>query len=121
MNTTTNKQPTDQQIASDIHNGKIFCDRHIRPHDVASVLGMVFMPLVMGAKIDPDDTGMLYEYMSEAGPRSVNGYPIFMSMRVATKDQANRILVMLRRLAKRDEAKHPLTKAYHQLMFALER
>lgn len=35
----------------------------------------------------PEDTVALYEYNSKAGPRSMNGYPMFMSCGYLTKDE----------------------------------
>jgi len=36
--------------------------------------------------------GMVYEYMDKAGPRSVNGYPCFMSMQIVSYDDAQRFV-----------------------------
>jgi hypothetical protein len=48
---------------------------------------MVFMPIALGAFSEYSeearkDIGMVYEYLDKAGPRSINGYPIFFSFRV---------------------------------------
>lgn len=76
------------QIANDIFKGYIFTDRHVHNQND---IGMVFMPLLfMGKKEDEDegvetelnDWGMVYEYVSKAGPRSCNGMPMFMSFHI---------------------------------------
>jgi len=43
---------------------------------------MIFMSLALGALADMteeaiNDIGLIYEYWDQAGPRSINGYPIF--------------------------------------------
>lgn len=55
-----------------------------------SVLTSVFMPLVFLSKdnlkwMEDNEIFSFYEYMSEAGPRSINGYPIFTSMHMLNK------------------------------------
>jgi hypothetical protein len=73
-----------KKIATDLYDGKIFCDRNVKnQHDI----GMVFMPLMLGAfsKNTPkqlEEIGMIYEYLDQQGPRSFNGLPMFMSLRV---------------------------------------
>jgi hypothetical protein len=63
-----------------VENG-IFTSADIRPNSVE--LGMVFMPLLFGAVrgLDVNDIGLVYSEMGSAGPRSVNGYPMFTSCR----------------------------------------
>jgi len=75
-------------------DGKIFCDRQINPREIGSMLAMVFMPIALGAlsetaNVVRDNIGMIYEYLSEAGPRSINGYPIFMSFKTLTKAETD--------------------------------
>lgn len=71
-------------LANDLYRCMIFTDRHVqRPEDVPSV----FMPLIFMKKDDieklkANPPGMIYEYFSEAGPRSINGMPMFMSFRM---------------------------------------
>ena len=82
-----------KQLALDISDGKVFTDRHLR--DVEDI-GMVFMPIPLGAfakesKEYIDDIGLIYEYWSEAGPRSVNGYPSFFSMTVLGKEDTEQV------------------------------
>ena len=38
--------------------------------------------------------GMLYEYNDKAGPQSINGYPIFMSMRILSKEDTIKFIDM---------------------------
>ena len=84
------------QLAKDIATNLVFVDRYIREHDV-TVLGMVFLPIAMGAFADwsEEETkqiGLIYEYYKEAGPREINGYPIFMSMGVLGVEDAQTVL-----------------------------
>lgn len=91
------KEHTDDELrklASDIYNGHVFTDRHVRH---VSELRMVFMILIFMERNQVEstleDVGLIYEYMSEAGPRSINGLPCFMSMRMLSKDDTDRLNV----------------------------
>lgn len=68
------------QIAMDAVNGNIFTSNQAREHSK-----MVFLPLALMAFQEAsaalDDVAMIYEYISDAGPRSVNGMPSFMSFK----------------------------------------
>jgi hypothetical protein len=78
-----------KQIAVDLYEGRIFTDRHLDdPKDV----GMVFMPIMLGAfsgKTEEElkKIGLVYEYLSEAGPRSVNGMPMFYSCKILDNEE----------------------------------
>jgi hypothetical protein len=38
-----------------------------------------------------DEIGLIYEYLDKAGPRCINGCPIFMSCRIMSKSDADRM------------------------------
>jgi len=87
-----------KQLAKDIHGNRVFTIRHIRPQDLSRLLGMVFMPLSLMNDKHMDDLteklgekGMVYEYLSEAGPRAVNGYPVFFSLRAMDTDETEKV------------------------------
>lgn len=73
-----------KQLANDMNKGLVFTDRHISG---LNSLPMVFMPLaIMSAKKEwIDQVGLIYEYLDKAGPRSINGMPMFMSMKIVPK------------------------------------
>ena len=53
----------------------------------------VFMPIALGALVElPDDVvndiGLIYEYLDQAGPMSVNGLPMFMSFKILNQTDA---------------------------------
>lgn len=86
----TGRRMTDEQckrLALDLHAGRVFTDRDCRnPQDVT----MVFMPLLFMSREDAnnmveDEIALVYEYMSEAGPRACNGMPMFMSCRMLNR------------------------------------
>lgn len=73
-----------RQFVYDLMVGRIFTHRQIREE---SMIGVVFMPLMFGALSGWSDTGLsnigaIWEYVEKAGPRSINGYPIFHSLRL---------------------------------------
>jgi hypothetical protein len=82
--TNETKEQIITRIAKDIVANLIFTTESIRKGD-ENLLGMIFLPILLGgAKSRPQvETlaagGMIYEYYAQAGPRSINGYPIFYS------------------------------------------
>lgn len=86
-------------IARDLLAGTIFTDRHLREHD-SDLLGNIFMPLlfmkhedsVAMAKTAP---GLIFEYISKAGSRSINGYPIFFSFATLSQEQTKRVFAYM--------------------------
>lgn len=84
-----------RELAQDLYQGRIFTDRHIKKGDEERAL-TVFMPLAFLKPKDVQDLkknniGLFYEYLSEAGPRSVNGYPTFASFNALSQDDAKRL------------------------------
>jgi hypothetical protein len=87
-------------LAMDMADGKVFTDMSIREGDV-SLLGMIFMPLLFldeEQRVDlMEDTGMIYEYHDQAGPRGINGYPMFMSFHSVHRDDVETLLSLYRK------------------------
>jgi len=82
-----------KQVAMDLVDGKIFTDRHFHQGEAARLAQMVFMPLaLMDEQQVPlfmaEQPELIYEYYDKAGPRAINGYPIFFSMQWLRKDEA---------------------------------
>jgi len=78
-----------RQLALDVAENKVFGTFHLREHE-QGLVGNIFMPILfMDEKQHKDmkekDIFHIYEYNTEAGPRSVNGCPIFFSMRMISK------------------------------------
>lgn len=83
------------QLAKDIATDKVFCSFYL-PESELNLIGSIFMPILFGALKDYTqeqikDLGFIYEYYDKAGPRGINGYPMFMSCGFVSKDDANRI------------------------------
>lgn len=95
-----------RQIASDLYSNKIFCDRQLSsPSD----MGMVFMPLIFAGEdlhnqLINDPPGMIFEYYDKAGPRSVNGMPIFMSCQIVSQKDTERIFEYYEKIKKANES-----------------
>jgi len=79
-----------EKLAQDIVGGRVFGSWDI---DDLGMVRMVFLPL---AFVDKDFSDRMkaanivhiYEYVDKAGPRSVNGMPIFMSMNLLDETDA---------------------------------
>lgn len=91
-----------KQLAEEMYRGEIFCDRHVnRPQDVE----MVFMPIALmdnrgRAALRRRKVNFVYEYMSQAGPRSINGNPTFMTCRVLTEPETKRLFHFYEKITK---------------------
>jgi hypothetical protein len=77
-------------LARDIQAGRVFTAAHIRPGEHPSIVGMIWMPLGLGAlaympEEDRADLGTCYEYLDRAGPIGCNGYPSFFSVQLLGK------------------------------------
>jgi len=70
-----------KELAMDLFSGRIFIDRQI-PKIQEDLVIMVFMPLVFSKKelgkwMEKNEIDLIYGKMSDAMPRSINGYPMF--------------------------------------------
>ena len=93
-----------RQLALDMVEGKVFGTWDL-PEDHQHLIGNIWMVLILGgADILTDDVAHVYEYLDKAGPRSVNGYPIFWSCRVLTKEDAKKLSPLIDKLEKQREA-----------------
>lgn len=90
------RRMTDKEIkklAEDMYKGLIFTDMHIRNSED---IPMVFQPLIFIHEEQLEELrsgppGLLYEYMSEAGPRSINGMPIFWSFNMLSQEDTKKL------------------------------
>ena len=83
-----------KQLAMDIANGKVFTSNQIKNE---SLLASVFMPLALMNDeqihaLHKAPPHMLYEYMDKAVPMSVNGMPIFGSVRFLNKTEYDKMI-----------------------------
>ena len=78
-----------RQLAADIEDGKVFGSWSLRECD-GHLVTSIFMPIVFMSSEQRDefkekDVAHFYEYLDKAGPRSINGYPMFPSMAYINK------------------------------------
>lgn len=100
---------TDKEIiklAKDIREGHVFGSWQIPESHIQSLLPMVFMALAFIEEkhlkeYEELDVLHFYEYYSESGPRSVNGYPMFFSHDILTRRDVEKIDKVIKKL---DEA-----------------
>jgi hypothetical protein len=95
-----------KELALGIFRNEIFTDRHIDPQDAPSMLRSVFMPLgFLGRKEilhmqRKQRPGLFYARMDKAGPRSINGYPMFFELSMASEEDAAKVWEEYSRLDK---------------------
>jgi hypothetical protein len=91
---------TDEEVndlAKQVYRNEVFTSwMHMRAHEHDTLVPMVFMPLMFIDEITRkhmvrDQLFCYYENWREAGPRGINGMPIFMSMQSCTPDDAKRV------------------------------
>lgn len=91
---------TDDEIRAfvdDYRCQRVFTSANIRDNQD---LGMVFMCLAFGAfenwpREKLEEIGVVWEYMKEAMPRSMNGYPVFMSLQIMHRDDWKRAVAAI--------------------------
>lgn len=88
-----------RQFVDDFVSNRIFTSAHLRDVEV-DLLPMIFMPIALGcfAKVQPDtlkNIGVVYEYLDKAGPRSINGKPVFFSLNMLHIEDWKRALVAI--------------------------
>jgi len=89
------------QLARDTVAEKIFWAGFIPEEQVKHLLPMIFMPLAFMDKPESeemDKVGDIFEYISEAGPRSINGYPMFFSLNVLSRHDHPLFIAKLKKL-----------------------
>lgn len=82
-----------KQIARDMIANRVFTSWQV---DLHGPLSMIFMPLVFMQREDlwvlqQVPIELIYEYMDKAGPRSINGYPQFFSMRWLNAEDSKKV------------------------------
>ena len=83
-----------KKLAEDIYRGLVFTDRHVQnPDDISRVfLPLVFLKKEQIEELLADLPGMMiYEYMDKAGPMSINGMPIFYSLRLLDQEDVKKV------------------------------
>jgi uncharacterized ParB-like nuclease family protein len=109
-----------KQIALDLVQGKIFTDLHLDEYSRDSLLTTVFMPLgfmLDPGKVDTvnkfmkscdlpqvakyaneeiaafarSEPVLIFQYIDKAGPRSINGYPMFSSFSWLNREEYDKV------------------------------
>jgi hypothetical protein len=76
-----------RQLAKRVVNREIFISNQ------SDVIQMSFLVLALaGPDQIPEDVGAVYEEMSKAGPRSINGYPCFFSCQFLTREETKLVV-----------------------------
>jgi hypothetical protein len=97
-----------KQLAQDIIDNKVFCDAHI-PLEDAGLLPNIFIPIALGglsklSEEEKSNLGMFFEYYDEGGPSAINGFPMFFSMQILSKEEAKPVKeIVSKYLSKREE------------------
>lgn len=94
-----------KKLAWDIHAGKVFTNRHIREGDERLFPNIFMVTLFLDEKQKEDlaDAGLFYEYYDQAGPRAINGYPMFMSLRSLCKEDTEKLFDYIEEIKKLKE------------------
>jgi hypothetical protein len=78
-----------KQIAVDLAEGKIFSNLQLgnQQHMLQSVfMVLIFLDEKAHNSMKENEIVFVYEYMHDAGPMAINGFPTFMSMRMLGKE-----------------------------------
>jgi hypothetical protein len=97
------------KLAKDIYEGKVFGSWMIPENQLKTIVTMVFMPLAFmdeeqHQEMLDKEIHHFYEYYDKAGPRAINGFPIFWSFGVLTKSDSEKLMKALKRLEDLEKA-----------------
>jgi hypothetical protein len=87
-----------KKLADDIRAGRVFTSAHLSPGE-ERLLPSVFMPLAfMSAeqRRPLQGAGLAYEYLDRAAPRSINGCPMFFSVRFLNVADTSKVFAIVR-------------------------
>jgi hypothetical protein len=81
-------------FVDDFVSDRVFTSAHLRDHEMR-MLPTIFLPVALGcfSAMQPDSLGqigILYEYLSKAGPLAINGRPSFVTFKVMHRDDWTR-------------------------------
>jgi len=80
-------------IADGMIKRTIFTSSQCPNRDIASVfMGLSLADFCLILKMKLHNITFFYEYMSEAAPVSVNGYPVFFSMHIVSQQDAEKVI-----------------------------
>jgi hypothetical protein len=85
-----------KKIGIDLYKEKIFTSAQIRPDDKGLVMS-IFIPLSLLTKekrklMNSIEPAVYFEYIEKAEPRSINGYPAFLSLHCLNADEWKKVL-----------------------------
>jgi hypothetical protein len=97
------KELTQQELvalARDFYGNLVYSLWDIQDSSLVTSVFMIlnFLDQETLDKWKDEPPGLIYEYLREAGPRSINGCPIFMSARFLTKGDADKLLKILQEM-----------------------
>jgi hypothetical protein len=91
-----------KQIASDLFHSKIFTSEHLKTE--MHLINQIFSILLFLEKNKiPKNLGMIWEYLSKAGPMSVNGYPMFLSCHFLNMEDTIKVFALYNKLKTLEE------------------
>ena len=88
------------EIAEGIYRGDIYTDRHLKDKNL---LLSVFMVLALADEktmktIKDSKPGLFYEYLNKAGHLSINGCPIFASVRMLNEEDTKKVFSIVEKM-----------------------
>ena len=86
-----------RELALGIRTGAVFTDKAIHAGEM-ELLNSIFLPLGLMdedafSQLRDQKPKMIYEYISEAGERGINGYPQFTSFKYLSENEFQRFVV----------------------------
>lgn len=86
-----------KEIAVGIVEGNIFSSLSIPPGEADNLIHLIFMPLIFLTDEQREELiakkpAVIFAHLKDAGPRAVNGYPIFMNMEVLGREEADQLV-----------------------------
>jgi hypothetical protein len=83
-----------RQFGLDLFAGKIFTSNHLQKIEAIemSFPVLIFLNEKIRKELTDQKAAVFFEYLDKAGPRSINGRPIFMSCRWLTQEEWEKVV-----------------------------
>jgi hypothetical protein len=91
-----------RELAKRVYLREVFISDFIQWEDYATMLSSVFLPLIFGGVhlynyLQYNHITCVYEEYDKAGPRGINGYPMFSSCQMLNIDDHKKLLTYLKK------------------------
>lgn len=90
------------ELAEQVYRGEVFTSWQIPDNQLEKMLPLIFMPMIFANKqtLKKMNPYVFYAYMKDAAPRTINGFPMFLSMAYLEEGEGKKLWDYLQKIRK---------------------